>query len=105
MPLANNQKIEAVRNQILKTKLQYQKIIDSGIIKDLKKKDALRRMLSNLDVKLQNLEAEGLVEVDSQINNEDSLSTHKRVSERSPENERLIKKITKQKMSVDEVKF
>ena len=59
-------------------------------------------MLSNLDNKLQHLDNDDSLE--SQIH-EESLSTHKRITERSPENERLIKKITKQKMSVDDLKY
>jgi len=37
-----------MRNQILKTQMQYLKIIDSGKIKDEKKKDAMKMMLAKL---------------------------------------------------------
>ena len=44
-----NRDVEDMRNQLLKTKIQYQKIINSGQIKDTSKIESMKKILSKLD--------------------------------------------------------
>ena len=37
----NNETLDAMKQQIIQNKLQYQKLVDSGMIKDKKKKEAM----------------------------------------------------------------
>lgn len=44
-----SREIHDMRTQLLKTKIQYKKIVDSGLIKDNLKKDAFAKMLADID--------------------------------------------------------
>ena len=51
-----NRDVEDMRNQLLKTKIQYQKIINSGQIKDTSKIENMKKILSKLDHQLESLD-------------------------------------------------